>query len=131
MSLITNKHKWCNIYDIKGNLVRKGPLKNYTIEETEQLVDNLSETIKNMSDDDPDKRIYQIYLNNATMWLMNLYNKYGNPHQDELLKALQGMNKTSNEEVIDALNELNPEENGDKTEGNTEQSDMDVEREDS
>jgi hypothetical protein len=41
------------------------------------------------------------------------------------------MNKASNEEVIDALNELNPEENEDKTEGSTERSDMDVERKDS
>lgn len=62
---------YTNIYDIDGNLIRKaGDTHKFTIEEVEKMVDDLSEKLKN----DPDNKVYKVYLSNATKYLYNLYN---------------------------------------------------------
>lgn len=61
--------KWSNLYDVDGNLIRKAPLKNYTVEEVEKLVDDLSKKVEA----NPDKEIYRVYLNNAVKYLRWMY----------------------------------------------------------
>lgn len=126
MSYITNKHKWGNLYDVNGNLIKKGPLKNYTIEETEKLVDELSEKAK----ENPEDKALFARLNNATQWLIGLYNRYGNPHRDEIMekiKAAANKNVTV-DEISNALtavrDELIKEENNAEQLGNKESGDV-------
>lgn len=100
-------NKYANLYDIDGNLIRKAPLKDFTIEETEKLVDDLTQKVK----DNPDKAIYKLYLNNTVEYLYYLYNRYGNPHEKDLIDVIKNAaNKDiSEEEVARALNEVNKE----------------------
>lgn len=98
-------NKYANIYK-DGKLVRhvndKGVLENYTIEEVEQLVDQLG------NDKDENGKIKdKIAFNNANSWLFKMYSEHGNPHEEELLKALQEYKtkKTSKEEVEEKLRE--------------------------
>ena len=100
-------NKYANLYDIDGNLIRKAPLKNFTIEETEKLVDELTQKVK----DNPDNTIYKLYLNNTVEYLYYLYNRYGNPHEKELIDIIKNASNEdiSEEEVAKALNEVNKE----------------------
>ena len=81
-------NKYANLYDKDGNLLRHvnedGILPDYTIEELEELVDNLA----NDKDENGNVRNPQA-LNNANLILIQYYQKYGNPHISELLSKLQ------------------------------------------
>lgn len=59
----------CNLYDKDGNLLRKAPLKNYSIKELEELLDNWPEGIE-----------YQKARYYATSLLMEMYQ---NPKTEE------------------------------------------------
>lgn len=100
-------NKYANIYDIDGNLISAAPLKNFTIEQTEKLVDELTQKVK----DNPDKEMYKIYLNNAANYLYMLYNTYGNPHEEELKELIKNAanKEVSEEEVAAALDAVNKE----------------------
>lgn len=100
-------NKYANLYDIDGNLIHKAPLKDFTIEETEKLVDELTQKVK----DNPDKAIYKLYLNNTVEYLYYLYNRYGNPHEKELIDIIKNASNSeiSEDEVAAALNEVNNE----------------------
>lgn len=81
-------NKFANIYDKDGNLIRHvgddGKLKNYTTEELEQLVDKLAEDKdENGNVKDPQA------LNNVHSILFQYYQKYGNPHETELIQKLK------------------------------------------
>lgn len=100
--------KFANIYDKNGNLIRKvnedGVLENYTIEELEMLIDQLSEDYKRDGG-----QVTKFALDYANGLLMQLYMKHGNPHQDEILAKLKeqyGDNKSTGELVQSALNDL-------------------------
>lgn len=94
-------NKNSNIYDKDGNLVRKAPLKNYSIEELEDLVDKLA------NDKDEDGNVKDRNgLNNAMAALFKMYMIYGNPHKDELISKLQGNSATKTELTIEKLEEL-------------------------
>lgn len=96
--------KNANIYDREGNLIRKvndnGTLEKYSIEELEALIDKLG------NDKDEEGNIKDpVAFNNASSMLLYMYNKYGNPHREELLKRLI----TPKDEVTEALAEVNEE----------------------
>ena len=73
--------KYSNIYDIDGNIIRRAYQGNFTIEEVEQLVDDLTKKVQ----DNPDNNVYKVYLNNAQKWLMHMYN---NMSKEDIMKRL-------------------------------------------
>lgn len=104
-------NKWANLYDKDGNLIRKvdektGKLENYTMEELEELVDQL------YNDKDEDGKIKNPQaLNNVNMVLMEYYRKYGNPRLKEILEKLQN-SKSTDEQAQEKLREVEKEIEG-------------------
>lgn len=95
--------KYGNLYDKDGKLIRSvdsvsGRLEDYTIEELENLVDELAK--------DETKRTE--YTNSMSV-LMHMYETKGNPHKDEIVQKVNDYvkTKTTKAEVAEALNELN------------------------
>jgi hypothetical protein len=79
-------NKFSNIYDKDGNLIRKvnektGRLDKYTIEEVEQLVDELTEKVK----ENPENLEYKTQLNNVQSFLFNMYNHMS---RNDLMKRM-------------------------------------------
>lgn len=102
-----NYAKYSNIYK-DGKVISKkdkwGRNRAYTIEEVEQLIDELAEDKdENGKVKDPNA------LNNANAVLFQLYQKYGNPHEAEILEAIKKMQeeKSLEEQKKDALEEVN------------------------
>lgn len=97
-----------NIYDIDGNIIRKAGEGRFTIEETEQLVDELTKKVQ----ENPDNEVYKVYLNNAQKWLMHLYD---NMSREELMKRMSILNNSvqdakdsateADKEVLNKVNE--------------------------
>ena len=85
--------KYSNLYDKDGNFLHKSG--KYTIEELEKLIDTLDKNSKEFA--------------NATAILMQMYERKGNPHRDELIQKLieQSKTKTTKAEVINALKDIN------------------------
>ena len=104
-------NKWANLYDKDGKLIRKvdektGKLENYTMEELEELVDQL------YNDKDEDGKIKNPQaLNNVNMVLMEYYRKYGNPHLKDILEKLQN-SKSTDEQAQEKLREVEEEIEG-------------------
>lgn len=99
--------KNANIYDLQGNCLRhvdeNGKLHNYTTEELEELVDKLA------NDKDENGKVKDPQaLNNANSILFQYYQKYGNPHENELKELIKKYqeSKTTEEEAKEKLNEL-------------------------
>ena len=90
-------NKFSNLYDIDGNIINKSPQHNFTIEETEQLVDDLTKKVQ----ENPDNEVYKVYLNNAQKWLMKLYNEMS---REDLMKRMSILN-TQLEEAKSEANE--------------------------
>ena len=109
-----NYAKFSNIYK-DGKIISKkdkwGRNRAYTIEEVEQLIDELAENKdENGKVKDPNA------LNNANAVLFQLYQKYGNPHEAEILEAIKKMQKKKSleEQKQDALEEVSEELNEEK-----------------
>lgn len=85
--------KHSNLYNKDGELIREAPLKDYTIQELEELIDSMK----------PGKA-----RDAATWMLFDLYNKYGNPHEEDLIKRIKETAKvdTDESEIRRALDEL-------------------------
>lgn len=111
--------KYSNLYDKDGKLIRSvdsvsGRLDDYTIEELENLVDELAK--------DETKRTE--YTNSMSV-LMHMYETKGNPHKNEIVNKINEYvkTKTTKAEVINALKDINiikdeeERENGSSTEG--------------
>ena len=108
--------KYSNLYDKDGKLIRSvdsisGRLDDYTIEELENLVDELAK--------DETKRTE--YTNSMSV-LMHMYETKGNPHKDEIVNKINEYvkTKTTKDEVVNALNDIKDEEareDGSSTEG--------------
>lgn len=108
--------KYSNLYDKDGKLIRSvdsvsGRLDDYTIEELENLVDELAK--------DEAKRTE--YTNSMSV-LMDMYETKGNPHKNEIVNKINEYvgTKTTKSEVINALNDIKDEEareDGSSTEG--------------
>lgn len=90
--------KWGNLYDKDGNLLKKcnekGILENYTMEELEALVDKLG----NDKDENGNLKNPQAF-NNAQGILFQYYQKYGNPHEKELLERVKELNEKRKKEA--------------------------------
>lgn len=98
--------KYSNLYDKDGKLIRSvdsvsGRLEDYTIEELENLVDELSK--------DETKRTE--YTNSMSV-LMHMYETKGNPHKDEIIQKVNDYvkTKTTKAEVTKALNDIKDEQ---------------------
>lgn len=89
--------KFSNIYDIDGNIIRRADQGKFTLEEVEQLVDDLTKKVQ----DNPDNNVYKVYLNNAQKWLMHMYN---NMSKEDIMKRLSVL-KTSVDDAKNAQNE--------------------------
>lgn len=86
-------NKYANLYDKDGNLLRKAPLTDVTIEEAEQMLDALKG-----KEDTPE-------YNNLMFYLMEMYRKYGNPHKQDIIDKINEYTKTheADDEVREAL----------------------------
>lgn len=91
--------KFSNLYDIDGNIINKSPQHTFTLEETEQLVDDLSKKVQ----ENPDNEVYKVYLANAQKWLYKLYNEMS---REELMKRMNFITDS----VQNAKNEVNEAE---------------------
>ena len=101
--------KYSNLYDKDGKLIRSvdsvsGRLDDYTIEELENLVDELAK--------DETKRTE--YTNSMSV-LMHMYETKGNPHKNEIVNKINEYvkTKTTKSEVINALKDINITESND------------------
>lgn len=97
--------KYSNLYDKDGKLIRSVDsvsrrLDDYTIEELENLVDELAK--------DETKRTE--YTNSMSV-LIHMYETKGNPHKDEIVNKINEYvkTKTTKAEVVDALNDVKNE----------------------
>ena len=82
--------KFSNIYDIDGELIRRGDQGAFTLEETEELVDKLTKKVQ----ENPDNEVYKVYLNNAQKWLFKLYNEMS---KEDLMKRMTLLTDTVTE----------------------------------
>lgn len=73
--------KFSNLYDIDGNIINKSPQHTFTLEETEQLVDDLTKKVQ----ENPENETYKVYLANAQKWLYKLYNEMS---REDLMKRM-------------------------------------------
>lgn len=103
--------KYSNLYDKDGKLIRSvdsisGRLDDYTIEELENLVDELAK--------DETKRTE--YTNSMSV-LMHMYETKGNPHKNEIVNKINEYvkTKTTKTEVINALKDINITESNDSS----------------
>lgn len=83
-------NKFSNIYDIDGELIRRGDQGPFTLEETEELVDKLTKKVQ----ENPDNEVYKVYLNNAQKWLFKLYNEMS---KEDLMKRMTFLTDTVTE----------------------------------
>lgn len=93
-----------NIYDKDNNLVRKAPLKNYSIQELEELVDSLPKEAATERNNAM-SMLYQMYNNPKT----EEDKEYVKKKQLELLEQLKNSPKTTKEEVEEKLKEVKEE----------------------
>lgn len=103
--------KYSNLYDKDGKLIRSVDsvsrrLDDYTIEELENLVDELAK--------DETKRTE--YTNSMSV-LMHMYETKGNPHKNEIVNKINEYvkTKTTKAEVINALKDINITESNDSS----------------
>lgn len=111
-----NYQKYANTYK-NGEIISKkdenGITRDYTIQEVEELIDKLSEDKdENGKVKDPES------LNNAVKVLMQLYRKYGNPHEKSILEAIKKAQegKTLEAQKQEALQELDAQLSANNTE---------------
>lgn len=100
--------KYSNLYDKDGKLIRSvdsisGRLDDYTIEELENLVDELAKD-----------EIKRTEYTNSMSVLMHMYETKGNPHKGEIVNKINEYvkTKTTKDEVVNALNDMKDEETG-------------------
>lgn len=102
-----NYAKYANWYDKDGNIINKkdkyGKTRSYTIPEVEELVDMLAE-----DKDENGKVRNPEALNNANAILFQMYQRYGNPHEQEILETIKKAQerKTTMEAKEKALQEV-------------------------
>lgn len=127
-------NKFSNIYDIDGNIINKSPQHNFTLEETEQLVDDLTKKIE----ENPDNEVYKVYLSNAQKWLYKLYNDMD---REDLMKRMgitqeliqKAKDEASNveqaklDEINKAIEQLKDEYDRESGEGETGGAELDKE----
>lgn len=127
-------NKFSNIYDIDGNIINKSPQHNFTLEETEQLVDDLTKKVE----ENPDNEVYKVYLSNAQKWLYKLYNDMD---REDLMKRMgitqeliqkakdeaSSVEQTKLDEINKAIEQLKNEYDRESGEGETGGAELDKE----
>lgn len=127
-------NKFSNIYDIDGNIINKSPQHNFTLEETEQLVDDLTKKVE----ENPDNEVYKVYLSNAQKWLYKLYNDMD---REDLMKRMgitqeiiqkakdeaSSVEQAKLDEINKAIEQLKDEYDRESGEGETGGADLDKE----
>lgn len=107
-------NKYANLYSKDGELLREAPLKAYSIQELEDWIDAA----------EPSKA-----RDLAIMRLYELYRKYGNPHEQELIDRIKNAAKLKTDEdqikralgeVGDSLDEPTVQEEGESSVQSTE-----------
>lgn len=107
-------NKYANLYSKDGELLREAPLKAYSIQELEDWIDAA----------EPGKA-----RDLAIMRLYELYRKYGNPHEQELIDRIKNAAKLKTDEdqikralgeVGDSLDEPTVQEEGESSVQSTE-----------
>lgn len=107
-------NKYANLYSKDGELLREAPLKAYSIQELEDWIDAA----------EPGKA-----RDLAIMRLYELYKKYGNPHEQELIDRIKNAAKLKTDEdqikralgeVGDSLDEPTVQEEGESSVQSTE-----------
>ena len=127
-------NKFSNIYDIDGNIINKSPQHSFTLEETEQLVDDLTKKVE----ENPDNEVYKVYLSNAQKWLYKLYNdmdrealmKRMGITQELIQKAkdeASSVEQAKLDEINKAIEQLKDEYDRDSGEGETGRAELDKE----
>lgn len=102
--------KYANWYDLNGDIINHvkadGRIHDLTIEEIEALVDKLADE----KDENGNIKRKQEF-DNASAVLFHMYNKYGNPHEKEIIEAVKNAakQKASAEEIKEKLEEVNNE----------------------
>jgi len=99
--------KFSNLYDIDGNIINPAPQHNFTLEETEKLVDDLTKKVQ----ENPDNNTYKVYLANAQKWLFKLYNEMSREDLMKRMNLITDSIKNAKDEVNEAkqkeLDEIN------------------------
>ena len=97
--------KFSNIYDIDGNIIRRADQGPFTLEETEKLVDDLTKKVQ----ENPDNKVYKVYLNNVNKWLYNMYNNMSKEDIEKLFTDcnLKLTTRAEELETIDFINLAN------------------------
>lgn len=127
-------NKFSNIYDIDGNIINKSPQHNFTLEETEQLVDDLTKKVE----ENPDNEVYKVYLSNAQKWLYKLYNDMD---REDLMKRMgitqeliqkakdeaSSVEQAKLDEINKAIEQLKDEYDRESGEGETRGAELDKE----
>ena len=90
--------KFSNLYDIDGNIINPAPQHNFTLEETEKLVDDLTKKVQ----ENPDNNTYKVYLANAQKWLFKLYNEMSREDLMKRMNLITDSIKNSKDEVNEA-----------------------------
>lgn len=94
--------KYANLYDNDGNLIEHAELHSKSIEEVEELVDNLAKK----AEENPENELYKVYLANAQKYLFTLYNGMDRASLIKRMSVLQN----SIEEAKNAASESVKEE---------------------
>ena len=90
--------KFSNLYDIDGNIINKSPQHTFTLEETEQLVDDLTKKVQ----ENPDNETYKVYLANAQKWLYKLYDEMSRENLMKRMNFITDSIKNAKDEVNEA-----------------------------
>lgn len=102
--------KYANWYDLNGDIINHvkadGRIHDLTVEEVEALVDKLADE----KDENGNIKRKQEF-DNASAVLFHMYNKYGNPHEKDIIEAVKeaAKRKTNTSEVQTALKEIGGE----------------------
>lgn len=91
-----------NIYDIDGNIIRKaGDTHKFTIEEVEQMVDDMTEKVQQ----NPENEVYKVYLNNLHKYLGEMYRNMSPEEINARLLSIQDALSKAKEEAVEVEEE--------------------------
>lgn len=98
-----------NIYDIDGEIIRNADdNSHFTPQELKQLIDKYTKKLETCEDEEK-KKMYEIYIRNLNVSLINEYRHMSTEQLAEILKSEQPKENNLNEQVKQAIEELKNE----------------------
>lgn len=95
-----------NIYDIDGEIIRNaGDNSHFTPQEIKQLIDKYNKKIEECEDEEK-RKMYEVYVRNLTVSLINEYKHMSSEQLAEILKFEQPKENKLEEQVKQAIEEL-------------------------